>query len=219
MKMNFIQTSWVKALVLSAAVVLMLAACSKKSSDTESSIQGNLRESDLKKDILICKVDYQTFRYEGFYALNVSEKQDSGSEIPIVAEYKEPGDFGSIKLYYRTNDNLLLDGTIVWNGCGALAFPDSFRAGQQMKEGLPYPGQERIDCLDEKGKYVAGKEPPYAIIADENDLQHIWQSVSVQKEFQHYYGNTTKKMAVYVYAPAVGVMKPEKASYLIYIEQ
>lgn len=216
MKTHFIHLSWAKALVLSAAAVVILAACSKKSS---TSLQGNLRESDLTKDILICKVDYQTFQYEGFYVMNVSGKQIVGSEIPFVAEYHAAGDFGSIKLYYSTKDNLLLDGTIVWLGCGKLAFPDTFRSGQQLKEGLPYPGKERIACLDETGEYVADKENPYAIVADEEDLPHIWQSVSVQKEFQHYYGNSIKKVAVYVYAPAVGLMDPSKASYLIFVEQ
>ena len=46
----------------------------------------DLKESDLKKDILICKVDYLTFQYKGFYALNVSGKTNNGDLIPITSE-------------------------------------------------------------------------------------------------------------------------------------
>ena len=87
--------------------------------------ESDLQEADLHKHILISKVDYLTFQYKGFYALNVTDKLDDGLEIPFLADYRPPGDFGSIKLYYRNTDNLLFDGTIIWAGCGSLLFPDS----------------------------------------------------------------------------------------------
>ena len=171
----------------------------------------DLKESDLKKDILICKVDYLTFQYKGFYALNVSGKTNNGDLIPITSECMSPGDFGFIKLYYRDKTNLLLDGTIVWNGCGKLSFPESFRAGLPIKEALPFPGVERFARLSEGGQYVAS--------ADEWEMKHIWQSVSYQKEFQHYYGNSNKKVAVFLYTPSVGLFNPDAAYYLVFVEQ
>lgn len=173
--------------------------------------ESDLKESDLHKDILICKVDYLTFRYKGFYALNVSGKTNNGDVIPITSEYMSPGDFGFIKLYYSDKTNLLLDGTIVWNGRGALSFPESFRAGLPEKEAIPFPGVEYFARLGENGHYVE--------TADEWEMQHIWQSVSYQKEFQHYYGNSNKKVAVYLYAPSVGLFNPYVAYYLVFVEQ
>jgi hypothetical protein len=171
----------------------------------------DLKESDLKKDILICKVDYLTFRYKGFYALNVSGKTNNGDLIPITSECMSPGDFGFIKLYYRDKTNLLLDGTIVWSGCGKLSFPESFRAGLPVKEALPFPGVEYFARLSEGGQYVE--------TADEWEMKHIWQSVSYQKEFQHYYGNSNKKVAVFLYTPSVGLFNPDAAYYLVFVEQ
>ena len=174
--------------------------------------ESDLKESDLKKDILISKVDYMTFQYKGFYALNVSGKTNDGELIPIISEYKSPGDFGFIKLYYRDTGNLLLDGTIVWSGCGQLAFPESFRAGLlQIQESSPFPGTKYFSRLGEDGQY--------AETVNEWEMKHIWQSVSYQKEFQHYFGNSTKKAAVYLYAPSVGMFDPYAAYYLVFVEQ
>ncbi len=173
--------------------------------------KSDLKDTDLKKDILILKVDYLTFRYKGFYAMNISNKTEAGTEIPIVSVYQSPCDFGGISLYYGSEKNLLFDGTIVWNGCGELKFPEAFRAGYPLKKGLPYPGLDRIAYLNEGGHYVT--------ITDEHDLQYVWQSISRQKEFQHYYGNSTKKISVYLYAPSVGVFDPSEASYFVFVEQ
>lgn len=179
--------------------------------EAEEFTESDLRESDLHKDLLISKVDYLTFRYRGFYALNVSGKVQNDSLIPIISEYKAPGDFGGIKLYYKTTQNLLLDGTIIWMGTGVLSFPESFRAGLPETEGLPYPGVSRIALLDASGVYAAPES--------EFEFQHIWQSISHQKEFQHYYENSSKKIAIYLYTPSVGVGNPAEWYYLVYTEQ
>ena len=173
--------------------------------------ESDLETADLQKHILISKVDYLTFRYKGFYALNVTDKLNTGNEIPFVAEYREPGDFGYIKLFYRNTNNLLMDGTIIWMGCGELSFPASFRAGRQLNSGMPYPGQTHISFINNEGDYIT--------VTDESELQRIWQTLSKQEEFQHYYGNTHKKVAAYLYTPSVGVGNPADAYYLVFTEQ
>lgn len=173
--------------------------------------ESDLRPTDLQKHILISKVDYLTFRHKGFYALNVTDKLNSGREIPFVADYQSPGDFGYIKLFYRNTNNLLMDGTIIWSGCGELNFPESFRAGQRFSNGLPYPGQSRIAFINEEGHYTT--------VSDDTELQRIWHTLSRQKEFRHYFGHTSKKIAVYLYTPSVGVGNPADAYYLVFTEQ
>ena len=173
--------------------------------------ESDLRPTDLQKHILISKVDYLTFRYKGFYALNVTDKLNTGNEIPFVADYQSPGDFGHIKLFYRNTNNLLMDGTIIWSGCGSLSFPTSFRAGQRLSNVLPYPGQSRIAFINEEGHYTT--------VSDDTELQRIWHTLSRQKEFRHYFGNTSKKVAVYLYTPSVGVGNPADAYYLVFTEQ
>ena len=191
--------------------VYMQIVNSRAGQPSDDFTESNLHETDLQKHILISKVDYLTFRYKGFYALNVTNKLNSGTEIPFVSQYQGTGDFGYIKLFYRNTNNLLMDGTIIWAGCGHLNFPDNFRAGLPMDNGLPYPGQSRIAFINDGGHYET--------VTDERELQYIWQSVSRQKEFQHYYGNSSKKVAVYLYTPSVGVFNPSEAYYLVFTEQ
>ena len=191
--------------------VFMQIINSRAGQPSDDFTESDLQETDLQKHILISKVDYLTFRYKGFYALNVTNKLNSGTEIPFVSQYQGPGDFGYIKLFYRNTNNLLMDGTIIWAGCGELNFPDNFRAGLPMDNGLPYPGQNRIAFINDGGHYET--------VTDERELQYIWQSVSRQKEFQHYYGNSSKKVAVYLYTPSVGVGNPADAYYLVFTEQ
>lgn len=174
--------------------------------------ESDLRPTDLQKHILISKVDYLTFRYKGFYALNVTDKLNTGNEIPFVSEYQSPGDYGYIKLFYRNTNNLLMDGSIIWSGCGELNFPESFRAGQRLSSGIPYPGQGRIAFISSSGHYRT--------VTDETDLQRIWQSISRQKEFLHYYHSKPgKRVAVYLYTPSVGIGDPADAYYLVFTEQ
>jgi len=175
--------------------------------------EGVFSEADMHKNILISKVDYLTFQALGSYALNVQNPVSSGNEIPFIAQYQAPADFGWFKLFYQNTDNLLASGSIVWMGCGMLDFPESFKAGNQTNNGLPYPGQGRIAFINDNGQYC--------IVNTEQEifLQRIWQILSKQEEFRYYYGKTHKKVAVYLYAPSEGVGDPADWYYLVFVEQ
>jgi len=182
----------------------------------------NHTEEYLGKDILIAKVDYMTFEYGGFYSMNVTNKQNEGNEIPFLADYKTPGDFGYIKLYYRDESNLLMDGSIVWAGCGELNFPETFVKGNSsntyvqeytMKYSLEYPGSDRISYIDNNGNYTTESQLP------ESDLHYIWQTLSNCEEFMSFYEQTSKKVAVYLYTPSVGVGNPYDAYYMVFVER
>ena len=171
----------------------------------------DLQEDDLQHHILISKVDYLTFRYKGFYALDVTDKLDDGTRIPLLADYHAPNDFGSIKLYYRNTSNLLISGDLAWCEGGELRFPESFRAGEQVSYGLPYPGQFHFAFINNQGNYVS--------VTDESELQRVWQSVSRQREFQHYYEHTSKIVAVYLFPPSDAWGDYSDAFYLVITEQ
>ena len=54
---------------------------------------------------------------------------------------------------------------------------------------------------------------------NEQEMRHIWESISQQKEFQHYYAGSQKRVAVYLYTPSVGMMNPADAYYLVIVEK
>ncbi|MBR3947027.1 MAG: hypothetical protein IKJ56_08000 [Bacteroidales bacterium] len=181
----------------------------------------NLTEEYLGKDILIAKVDYMTFEYGGFYSMNVTNKQNEGNEIPFLADYMSPSDFGYIKLYYRDQSNLLMDGSIIWAGCGELNFPETFVKGNSsntyvpeytMKRGLSFPS-DRISYIDADGSYVQDVDE------SDNDLGYIWQTLSDCEEFMSYYEQTSKKVAVYLYQPSVGMGDPYDWYYMVFVER
>ena len=183
----------------------------------------NLTDEYLDKDILIAKVDYMTFEYLGFYSMNVTNKLNEGNEIPFLADYMSPGDFGYIKFYYRDETSLLMDGDIIWMGCGELHFPETFVKGNSsgtyvpeytMKSGLEYPGNGRISYIDESGNYTAE-----ITNFPEADLHYVWQTLSDCEEFMSYYNQTYKKVAVYPYTPSVGVGNPYEWYYLVFVER
>lgn len=194
-------TKWVALCILN----------SRAGQPSDDFTQSDLQDTDLHKNILISKVDYLTFRHKGFYALNVQNPVQSGTEIPFMAEYQPPGDFGWIKLYYQNTNNLLMFGSIIWSGCGELEFPTGFRAGRQLDNRLPYPGQNKIAFINNAGAYLT--------VTNDTHLQRIWQTVSKQQEFRHYYANSHKKAAVYLYTPSDGIDNPADWFYLVFVEQ
>ena len=177
----------------------------------------NLTEDYLNKDILIAKVDYMTFEYRGFYSMNVTNKLNEGNEIPFIADYMSPGDDGYIKLYYRDESNLLMDGDIMWMGCGELHFPETFvkgnSSGTYTPEFTQYPGNEKISFINDYGNYTTEIDLP------ETDLHYVWQTLSDCEEFMSYYNQTYKKVAVYPYTPSVGVGDPYDWYYLVFVER
>jgi hypothetical protein len=165
------------------------------------------------RDILLMRVDYLTYKYLGYTTFNIRDKI-SGDTIPFFSVYRAPTDFGYQKLYYRTVDsaNMLFHGDIIWMGCGMMQYPQpsSFVTGPSNNLNLPYPGQSRIS-------HYNGTR--HTTVTDETNLRNIWNTISIQSEFQYFYSRTTKKVAVYLYTPSVGCGNPADWYYLVFVEQ
>ena len=163
-------------------------------------------------DILVMKVDYLTFRNNGYTTVNVRDRTGSGDTIPFYAAYRYPGDFGFIKLYYKQKDsaNLLFSGSIVWMGCGEMDFPTNWVTGRENYLLMAYPGQERFSFIDESGTHQK--------VTDETELRKVWESVSMTEAFQWFYNHSSKRAAVYLYRPSVGIGNPADWYYLVFVE-
>ena len=168
-------------------------------------------------NILIMKVDYQTFHYEGYTTVNVDSVNDSSDTIPFLATYCPPSDFGYIKLFYQNPSHLLFYGGIIWMGCGNLHFPNSFMELPAQTSGLPYPGNDKICFIDYSG---AQQSLPWNYnLVDETMIENVWGTISKQPEFQHYYSKTNKKVAVFLYTPSVGGGNPADWDFIIFVEK
>ena len=166
-------------------------------------------------NILIMKVDYQTFQYEGYTTVNVDSVSDFSDTIPFLATYCPPGDFGYIKLFYENPNHLLFYGSIIWSGCGNLYFPTSFMELPAQTTGLPFPGNDKICLIDYTG---AQQSLPWdSGIVDETMMENVWVTISKQPEFLHYYSKTSKKVAVFLYTPSVGGGNPADWDFIIFV--
>ena len=163
------------------------------------------------RDMLLIKVDYLTYNYMGYTTLNVADKEAAGDTIPFVNVYMPPGDFGYEKLFYKDTNasNMLFFGTIIWMGCGQMNYPTDFVRGMANCVNLTYPGQQRIMMFNGTS---------HTTVSDETALRNIWSTVAAQEEFQWFYGRTSKKVAVYLYTPSVGVGNPADWYYLVFVE-
>ena len=168
-------------------------------------------------NILIMKVDYQTFQYEGYTTVNVDSTNDSSDTIPFMATYCPPCDFGYIKLFYENPSHLLFYGGIFWMGCGNLHFPTSFMELPAQSAGLSYPGNDRVCLIDISG---AQQTLPWEHgIVDETMIENVWETISKQPEFHNYYSKTNKKVAVFLYTPSVGGGNPADWDFIIFVEK
>lgn len=167
--------------------------------------------------ILIMKVDYKTFQYEGYTTVNVDIVNDFSDTIPFFAEFCPPCDFGYVKLFYENSNHLLFYGSIFWMGCGNLFFPTSFMELPAQTTGLPFPGNDRICLIDDTG--AQSSLWAFAGVVDETMIESVWETISKQPEFQYYYGKTNKKVAIYLYAPSVGAGNPADWDFVIFVEK
>ena len=164
-----------------------------------------------ENDILVMKVDYMTFKFMGYSTVKIADALSDADTIPFCTEYKDPCDFGYIKLYYGRKDsgNLLFNGSIVWAGCGKMEYPKDFVTCRSNMMDIIYPGQSRFSFFDGGSHYT---------VTDEYELKRIWQTITPMEAFQWYYGRTAKKVAVYLYTPSVGMGDPADGYYLVFVE-
>ena len=112
-----------KALLSLSIITLFVCSCQKDVEDVPTSNETIENLPSIQEDnrVLILKVDYLTFSFEGGNELLF----DDTSSFNISSNYNPPGDFGDIQLYYEEFDELIFDGTIIWMGTGNRSYPET----------------------------------------------------------------------------------------------
>lgn len=158
-----------------------------------SSNDSNIDESDNPKKILLLLVDYTTNIFEGGAEIVLEKQSDS---FTIQSVYKEPSDFGNIKLFYKELNQLLFDGDIIWMGKGEISFPSPLLMATDF---------ERTLTTD----FIAPREGFESIIINANfdlpDYSMAWasaQSVVLARNYLH--SNPDQKVKTFFYQPSVG---------------
>ena len=157
--------------------------------------------------VLMLTVDYTTNTFKGGKELGFSEKTNA---FTITYEYKQPGDFGHIKLFYNEINELLFFGTIIWSGCGKMEFPQNLLDANQF---------QAVDTDD----YVVPKNGFENIFDQFNitfDYELIWSRVQfLVKAREYLLSNPEQVVKMFLYTPSVGVGNPEDWYWIVFLTQ
>ena len=155
--------------------------------------------------IILLKVDYMSYTFEGGHEQTLSEKLTSVDTIPISIDFKPPGDFGNISLYYNPTGELIFDGSIVWMGTGKIKYPKTFRDPYKyirLNDSINLPDTSKIQNID---KYIHGIQLDYP---------RIWDSIDDLLVISEYL-KSHKKIFFFLYQPSVGVGDPNTWDWFV----
>lgn len=157
--------------------------------------------------VLMLVVDYTTNTFEGGKYFVFNQRSE---KFTISNEYKEPGDFGYVKLYYSEINQLLFHGEIIWQGSGKMIFPEKL---------LPAKDFEQVGTDD-----LRSPKNGYENIFNSNDLsdnfgEKVWGSVQGLVAARTFLGaNPEQKVKYFLYTPSVGVGNPKEWKWVIFLK-
>lgn len=172
---------------------VLLFACNKESNPP---LIGSSEPSPPPTKIILLKVDFVNRNFEGGKEINLSTHNYTKDSIPVRIDYRSPGDFGYIKLFYRPTNDTLFNGSIIWMGRGNIAYPTVFDTATKFKN-LNYtinkPDSSRFQKI-------------YTIPTSLNDTVP-WTAINKLDVVRNYL-QAHKKIGYFLYTPSVGVGDP-----------
>lgn len=185
-----------KNLLLLGLIICTLSACNK------SNIE--IKEND--NSLLLLKIDYLTYKFEGGYEIKLSATEQSDT-IPVKVAYLPPGDFGNISLYYKPSNQLFFNGDIIWMGRGEIKTPANFeRPDSYTKLSIPIaqPSDGQFQNIFNEWNF--------------NKQAEIWEAVN-NLEIVSVYLKHNKKIGIFLYTPSVGVGNPADWDWFIVLNK
>ncbi len=167
----------------------------------------NMFVDDTPGQVLMLEVDYTTNRFEGGTEFHFSRSTDN---FTIENEYKEPGDFGYVKLRYKELNEPLFEGTIVWMGLGEMTYPKKLEPARTF------------DCVltEDFVNPVNGFENVFNPHNMDLKYDDAWFAVqNLVKTREYLRANPLQKVKLFLYTPSVGVGDPEDWYWIIYLKR
>ncbi|PLX24633.1 MAG: hypothetical protein C0599_01840 [Salinivirgaceae bacterium] len=163
------------------------------------------KESNESSHILLLKVDYTTYAFEGGKEIPISDDVAGADTIPIDLDYNAPGDFGDVTLYYKPTNEMIFSGEIIWMGLGEISFPRSFDPADSYSQ-LNLPIEKPENSMFQ---YIPNGSGINTVAYDS-----VWIGIQNLKIVQKYM-NSGKKIGFFIYTPSVGAGNPADWDYLV----
>lgn len=160
-------------------------------------------------NVLMLKVDYLTKTFEGGYEFSF---EDAPNKFTVSKEYKAPGDFGYIKLFYDEIGEMLFSGTIVWSGCGQIDYPENI---------LPASAFTFDIAIRQNLIIPNGFENIMEEFQPENETYNdVWASVqNLSKVREYITENPKQKVKIFLYTPSVGMGNPADWDWILFLKK
>jgi len=185
-----------KQLVIFICIVLLFG-CSKD----DESIQSN--------SIVLLQIDYMTNVFEGGKEISISTAISSSDTIPISVDYRPPGDFGSITLYYQPTNEMIFNGTIIWMGTGHISFPDDFDSADSFS---------KLGSEIEQPNITRYQTIYYDLYNQPIEYTNLWNAIN-KLEIVADYLNGNKKIGLFLYTPSVGIGNPDEWDWFVILNK
>ena len=160
----------------------------------------------LHNTILILKVDFQTYQFEGAKEVVISDVFAPTDTIPLNYLFKAPSDFGYMKIWHEPGLDTLFYGDVVWNGWGPLHYPqvDPAASFSRTSAALPAPDSTHYNYI-----WKPHNRPPVS-------FDSLWMDLADLDIVQDYY-HGSKKFSYFCYTPSVGFGDPSEWDYYIFM--
>jgi hypothetical protein len=160
--------------------------------------------------VLMLTVDFQTNTFQGGQEFIFSNNSDT---FTIINEYKDPGDFGYLKLYYKEINEMLFYGTIIWAGYGNMEFPQNLLDTNQFQRVIT------SDSIVPKNGFEYAFPDPYGI-PDYSVYKLAWHNVqTLVKTREYLQANPEQTVKIFLYAPNVGGAGHDGYCWIIYLKR
>ncbi|KAA1248084.1 hypothetical protein [Aquimarina sp. RZ0] len=158
--------------------------------------------------VLLLKVDFETNTFEEGKELIFETDKD----FSITTRYRPPGDFGTIELVYAETEEKIFSGSIIWNGIGAINYPESFIPSSNFKKEDTPLKMPDITIF----RHIVYDESYFPEIIEYEKLWEAINSITLLKEYR--ISNPEAKIYLLPYAPAVGVLDPSLADWIVIVK-
>ncbi|MDB5209373.1 MAG: hypothetical protein JWQ30_200 [Sediminibacterium sp.] len=156
--------------------------------------------------ILMLKVDYLTNTFEGG---KETIYPTSPLTFTLSPQYKEPADFGNLKIQYKELNEILFDGDIIWMGTGRIKTPQNM---------LPASQFEKVTAADIVNPMVGFQNifNPYNGVFD---YTPIWLSIQRLVKVREYLNaNPNAEIKLFLYTPSLGGGDSAEWDWIIFIK-
>lgn len=169
----------------------------------------NQNEPVKTNKVVLLKIDFVTTAFEGGKEIEFAPSPN----FTISTTYQEPGDFGGVQLFYDELNEMIFDGTIIWNGLGDVSYPSPFIQPEDFTTISNPITMPSVNMFENVMYHVAAYYP------DTINYSDLWNAINNLEIVSNYLDtNPDQNINLFLYTPSVGVGNPEEWDWYVIIK-